>query len=285
MKKRVLAFTLLAFSIMAVVMSNSEGAARVSGLNLTGSDGGTVGCGGTGCHNGGQYTNDSMTPQLFITDAFGNPAGGFMPGQVYIINLKGTSDAPKWGYQISVSWTYQGMLYPSGLLNAGNQNAHDTFINGYPVVENVYPLQVVNDTIRAVAYWTAPYQSAIDTVNFRFTILNINDDSTADGDNSNSYVRQVHHWTTSATQLNADMSINAYPNPCTDRLNIDINNADAGLYSIKVYDAHGRLVTDRMAPITGSYQASLNTGGWAAGLYHVILNCDGKQKAIAVVKQ
>jgi hypothetical protein len=81
------------------------------------------------------------------------------------------------------------------------------------------------------------------------------------------------------------MNINAYPNPCTDRLNIDINNADAGLYTIRVYDGRGRIVTDKVAPITGSYQASISTGDWAAGLYHVMLNCDGKQKAIAVVKQ
>src|ERR1043165_1671846 len=170
MKRRILLFTTLAFVFAVITMSNDQGVARVNGLNLTGSDGGPTGCEGSGCHNGGTYNNDSMQPRLYVTDVNHNPVNWFFPSNVYIITLKGTSTAPKWGYQISVSHTYGGFTYPAGLLISDPPYAHDTFINDYPLVEQTQALNVMNDTIETVVYWTAPIMSGVDTVNFCFTI-------------------------------------------------------------------------------------------------------------------
>jgi len=157
MKKRILLFTILIIGVASAIMSNEAGLAHTNGLNRTGSDNGAVGCGGTSCHQGGNYNNTAMTPHLDVYDNQGHGANSFMPGNVYIIKLKGTSTAPKWGFQVSASHTDGlGVVHSAGWMSGTQPYSHDTFIGDYSVVEQWQAWNVVNDTIAATVYWLAP---------------------------------------------------------------------------------------------------------------------------------
>lgn len=285
MRKGILLFTCTVLLIAAMVMGNEAGVARVSQLNRTGSDSGPVGCDGSGCHNAGTYNNDSLPPSLLITDVNNNPVTSFMPANVYIIHIKGTSTAPKWGFQISCNHTMGGMPYPAGFFLDDPPTSHDTFINDFTIVEQNHILDVVNDTMYAKVYWTAPIASAVDSANFFFSILNSNGDGTEDGDNSNSYSLTLSHWTTLVPALNAELVVNTYPNPFTDKLNISIEHADYAQYNIRAFDMQGKVLYNQSAMINQRHSVSLDASSWAPGIYYVQLSKATAKKLIKVIKQ
>lgn len=298
MRKKTLLFTALSVIFAAMVMSNEYGVAHVNGLNRTGSDGGMVGCEQSGCHSGGTYNNDSMPPTLFITDVNGNPVTGYHYGNTYIIRVKGTSTAPKFGFQVSASHNYQGTTNPAGWLSTLPITGHDTFINNYSVVEQNHSLDVVNDTLLAEVYWLAPNMPGVDSVDFKFTILNINDDGTVDGDNSTSYTTTIindTNWTppppppppppNSVNELAGDIKIELYPNPLADKLHINIENAASGHYTLSVFDLQGRQATSQNIAITRSFTTSINTSSWASGMYIVQLRNGGVKTTTMIQKQ
>ena len=79
--------------------------------------------------------------------------------------------------------------------------------------------------------------------------------------------------------MNLNAGITVYPNPVVNNLNIAIS--DAGTYAVQVMDLNGRTVATEN--VTSS--AAISTANWAAGVYFVVVNGNGTQKTIQVVKQ
>ncbi|MBL7718368.1 MAG: T9SS type A sorting domain-containing protein [Flavipsychrobacter sp.] len=293
MLKKVLLFTTLIFGVAIAIMSNENGLAHINNMNRTGSDGSaTIGCGGNNCHNGGQYLNDSVPPHLTVLDVFSNPVNCFMPGNTYIIKLRGSSNAPKWAFQASASHLdSSGNRYPAGWISGQSPWSWDVFVGNYSVVEQKQKLTVVDNMMETTLFWLAPTMPIVDTVYFSFTILNCNDDGTIDGDNSNTYIDTLGHWTPETVSLNEPfrfddgLKIKAFPNPLTDRLFVGLDNLPTGKYALSVFDVRGR-VLNRQEVEGGSYTAAtVDASNWAAGVYHVLVNKDGFKKTALVVKQ
>jgi hypothetical protein len=287
MKRKLLLFTSLLFAAGFILTSNSNGPGTANGLNRTGSDGGIVGCGGTGCHTGGTFSNDSMPPALYITDVNDNPVTSFLPGNTYIIKLKGTTTAPKWGFQISCSHVFEGDTLPAGWISETSNDYEGHFVNSYAVVEHLFPLTPVNDTMEAEVYWLAPLAPGVDTVTFYFAINNVDGDGTPNNDNWNSYTQTMQHWTASAGELPPlnGMQLVAYPNPVMDKLNIRLDNASFGNYEIKVFDMRGSIIARQTIEPYYPYQTSIDAGNWPAGMYLVEMQGNNMKKVQAVLKQ
>ena len=287
MKRNILLLTAILFIAIAM-MSHQNGPARMTGVNWTGSNGGPTGCEASGCHNGGTYINDSMPPAIYITDDNYLPVICFLPGNTYVITLKGTSTAPKWGFQISPSHTFGIGVYPAGWLTGDLPDAQDTFINDYSLVEHAHTLDVINDTMSVTTYWLAPIMPGVDTVNFHFAILNADGDGTVDGDNSNSYVQPFGHWTPETNSVKElfrnEVSAIVYPNPASDKLNIRLDDFSKGYHFIAVFDIQGKPVVWQKFDAGNSRELQLNTSNWPSGTYRVVVQKGNAQKVMSVVK-
>lgn len=281
MKKRIILFTsILGVSYLALSSYNSGPA--LNGYNRTGVIAGQENCSSGGCHNGGSYT--STAPLFSLLDGI-DPVTTWEPGGIYMISLAGTTTAPKYGFQLTSAWKNGSVNQPAGGFIATNSDTHVDTLNNFSILEHGPAHTATASVYGAGAMWVAPTASTIDTVTFFFTLNNVNGNGNTPGDNSNNYQIKVARNTTSVKQLSANLNLKTYPNPVTDQLNIELNNADNGTYAINVFDMNGKVVASKTANVNKSFQTSINTSAWAAGMYHVQLSKDGAKKTVAVVKQ
>jgi hypothetical protein len=285
MKKRILLFSAAIALISSMLQSYNAGPAHVIGYNRTGADGGVANCSNGGCHSGGNY--QVAIYGIDFSKLNGDPAPTWDAGQTYFVNLNAQTDtsAHKFGLQVSSSNKVNNQ--PAGIFDAVNPATHDTIINGYSIVEHNYTLSIQNQQALMNMKWTAPSDTTIDTVIFHCTINLVDGNSATSGDNSFHFTQKYGRFkiVNSVAKLNADIKISAYPNPVTDKLNLSIDNAENGAYTISVFDVQGKVVATKNADVHQSYHISLDASAWAAGMYHVQLKKGNAQKTIAVVKQ
>jgi hypothetical protein len=288
MKKRILLSSVSAILFSTLFMSYDNGPGQESNLNISGTSGpGTCGLQGY-CHVGGTYTSTVTT---VMYDSMGTATvNSWKPGRTYKLVCSGASSAPKYGFQFSAAY-YTGSTYlQAGTFSILSTNTHNILVGGFDIVEHSQPLNVVGGQISHSRLWTAPNSTSIDTVDFYLMTNNVNGNGNVNGDNSIRTVAKYGRDTTTSTasitpQLNANLTINTYPNPVTDKLNITISHADKGSYTISLFDMQGKLVNKQTADVNGAYSTSVNTTSLAAGMYHVQLKKDGAQKTMMVVKE
>jgi hypothetical protein len=284
MKKRILLFTSSIALLAGMVLGNAAGPAEMSNTNRSGSDGvGPANCSSGGCHNGGSFNTSNLS--ITLNQGLNQP-GTWTPGQTYTVILGGNSDATKYGFQLGVSYYNGTDTLMAGTLNAVNgTNTQKWTLNGFELIEHTQALNVVNQVLGTTATWTAPAVTTIDTITFYFTVNAVNGNGAVNGDNSITFARKFGRNTTSVAELNADIKIDAYPNPVTDRLNLNLENAGNGTYTINVIDIVGRTVATETATVNKSHKTSIDATSWTSGMYYVQLKKDGAQKTIAVMKQ
>jgi hypothetical protein len=91
---------------------------------------------------------------------------------------------------------------------------------------------------------------------------------------------------TSIANVASSASINAYPNPVSGNLNIQLSNAAYGNYTIAVYDLMGKQVATQTTAINGtSTTVSIDAASWAPGAYNAVVEHDGARQVVQVVKQ
>lgn len=83
-----------------------------------------------------------------------------------------------------------------------------------------------------------------------------------------------------ATAKNIDFSV--YPNPAHGSLNIRMDDMNGGEALVRIFDMSGRQVYSNttQTPLT-----TVNTSGWAAGMYHVILSYNNSTATTKVMVQ
>ncbi len=80
--------------------------------------------------------------------------------------------------------------------------------------------------------------------------------------------------------------VKAFPNPVSNMLTLQAGNAQAGEYTVRVFDLSGKCHLTQTVQLNASIQsANISTANWAAGLYQVVLQKEGFSKVISVVKQ
>jgi hypothetical protein len=173
----------------------------------------------------------------------------------------GTLSAHQTG-TISVTCTGWGRLILPSRTDTGVLKVHttetfrdSTFVFGAPVV--------LNYVIETIAWYKPNYHSALLTIN---TVTQV-------GNSTPSYTFVAY----APTQLagvndlpNSLGSLNLYPNPVTDELNIDLNTKSAEQIHISLMDITGRQVAvlaDNKS--NGAQHIKYNTSGLTKGLYMV----------------
>jgi hypothetical protein len=285
MKKRILIFTSSIILTSTIITGYKDGPISMGQGNRTGSQGTVASCAGSGCHGA---NNSNTTINVSLTDTATNQIvlNNYVPGQTYECSVFGVNGSmPKYGLQLSAvrdsgAAEVQAGSFSNMPADVAVKQSGDLFI-----VEHTDKLPVTG-FYSTTFLWTAPADTTIDTITFYAIVNAVNNDNSPLGDQPNNVVRSyARNTTTSVAQLNADIKINAYPNPMTDKLNISLENADNGVYSISVFDMHSKVVATQTANVNKSFTTSVNASSWAAGMYHVQLKKGDAQRTIAVVKQ
>ena len=70
----------------------------------------------------------------------------------------------------------------------------------------------------------------------------------------------------SVNEWNLDQTVNIFPNPSSDILNVELTNLNA-VQSIRIMDMHGKLVLEEVNP--NAHRIALNVSSWNRGLYFI----------------
>ncbi len=318
MKKRILLFTLVA-GFGYIILSSASAGPGNAGYNCTGADassgaGNPTGCVGGSCH--GSSVNTGITVKIELDSAGVTTSsttlgtGHYKPGYTYTIKITGTnttaSNLPKFGFQISAT---KGATATATVVNAGALQSTGlptgTHYLAAPGTSSSFYANLVEHSTRlsptsgtgatGTTYvesitWTAPAAgtgvvslwAAINAVN------NLPPGGADAGDlsNTNHLVLNESSVTTSVSEVSSALSITAFPNPTTSNLNINLDNAQAGTYTLSVFGMTGAMVANRAIEVNGtSSTTGINTANWATGLYNVVIEKDGSRKTLLVVKQ
>ncbi len=285
MKKRILLFSSSIILFSGMIMSNNGGPITNGNGNRTGSKVTTTNCssGGT-CH----ATNTGTTLALAgLLDSNNAVVTTWEPGVTYKVQLTGSNATQsRYGFQVSVVHGTGVSQAQAGVFGTAPANTLVKPTTGLQIWEHTSAIPYTT-TFTNVINWTAPIDTNIDTVKIYAIVNAVNGNGNVSGDAPNvapmvAYARQT---AASVATLNADIKIATYPNPVTDKLNISLENAGSGTYSIRVFDMNGKVVANQTANVNKSYSTSINAAAWANGMYHVQLQKDGAQRTIAVIKQ
>ncbi len=297
MKKRILLFTAIAGVTYFTMSSSHLGGAMGSGADGTTATGTTNTCGG--CHS--SKTTTAVTVEM---DDLGVPTTHYVAGHTYTIKISGTNNSttlnlPKFGFQLTV-------VKSSGAGTTSAVNA-GTFSTTLPANVQLTPkssfvkVDVIEHTTQIVAatgtggtgttyvdsvHWTAPATGAGSLVIYG-CINAVDGLGTSSGDAYNSAipVTITEKFPLEEQNLTSNISIKAFPNPVSNNLNLQLENAQAGNYTVQVYDLGAKIVAEENININGTSQtANINTSKWAPGTYMISVEKDGNRQVIPVVK-
>ncbi|NNC84647.1 MAG: choice-of-anchor B family protein, partial [Bacteroidia bacterium] len=83
----------------------------------------------------------------------------------------------------------------------------------------------------------------------------------------------------------SDFSINAYPNPFNDEMNVSISLKENQMVNYQVLDMTGKLIIDEEAElISGTQKLEISTEGWANGIYLLKVNGENAERVQKVQK-
>ena len=312
MKKRILLLPVIGLVAYVVLSSSASGAGATSGYNATGSEtglGNVTGCyANSSCHASAATAGITLSIELDSAGVVASStatSGHYKPGYTYSIKIIGTNTTtntlPKFGFQVSAITGSTAVTTPTNAgtfvtssLPAGVQYtpANTNFVCN--VVEHSTRLNPSSGTggtgtVYTESFnWTAP-AAGTGTVSIWAALNAVNDaPNGADaGDkwNTNKLVLTELSDVSVANVL-SNISINAFPNPATTNLNLQLTGAEEGNYSLQVFDLSGRTMTTENLAVSGNhFVTALNTANWAPGMYSVVLSKDGNTKAITVAKQ
>jgi len=280
--KQSLLFTLFAaFSIAFLFFGNSSGPGQVQGIDRTGSPLSPGACNASGCHDDGAFNPTVEASLLDGTETVTN----YEPGKTYTFRFTitaGTGEPGAYGFQAVAltgdddqqagSW---GDL-PSGLQVTTLSN-RDYVEHSEPNSENTFEIP-----------WTAPQTEA---GNIRFyaagNAVNRNGASSGDGALPLSEPLTVTPLTSGIFGVEKlAVQLSAFPNPVQDKLQLDIEGAEAGAYQLSLVDLHGRVIAQRALQLQSAAQReSFDFAALPGGHYFVRLS-DGRRVAgLKVVKE
>lgn len=279
MKKKALLFSLIAGMGYVVLSSNAGGPAAGTGGNCTGADGSDVGCGG--CHGG---ASGAPTRTIRVDTAGGIEVTKYTPGKTYTVTVTGShASLSEFGFQFAaVSGT------GSSQVNAGTLSSFPTQValhtsGGINIVEHTSSINGMGTpaTMTKSFTWTAP-ATAVGNITMYLSVNAVNGDGNTGGDISGNVNKVLTAYTVPSTVADVanEISINAFPNPATNVLNIQATNI-FGSYNVQAFDFMGRSVMN--TDVTGI--ATISTANWAAGVYNVVVTGETGRKTIQVVKQ
>jgi hypothetical protein len=176
--KRVI-LSVLALSVAYFTLTSYSNGPGMSGLNLTGSQGSTPGC-GQGCHN-----ISGNTSVMIEVDSAGTPVTSYVPGMTYTIVLNGLNSAnlPKYGFQFSTVKGVGNAQTQAGTCSALPTGVHSVAVGTLTIIEHgPGALTGSGGGVYTTTFqWTAP-PSGSGTVTMYAALNAVNNNGSDNGD-------------------------------------------------------------------------------------------------------
>lgn len=287
MKKRLFLLTAVAGLAYVTLTSNTTGPAVGSAGNVTGAKGTPTSCGSGSCHGTTAgptvtITVDSLTTSTAVTH--------YVPGKLYTIKIHGAGSSNSWfGFEFaSVSGTGTSQAQ-AGTASSFPANVGADVFSGLSLVEQHLALAATSAGVYDVSFqWTAP-TVGVGNITLYCTLNSVNHDgnqNAADVSGNVSVVLGQEAAPTAVASVAENMSINAYPNPAINSLNLQFDNTQPGTYTLQVFNLNGKCVATDNVEVNGMNSIkNINTANWVPGMYQVVVAKDGINKVIPVVKQ
>ncbi len=300
MKKRFLLFTIFGAFAYLLFSSNAAGPANISHLNCTGSQASQRNCAGSGCH--GVSGPTAVGLYLYAATSSATTVDTILPNQPYTLVILGTNTSLSthdYGFQassvsgIGAAQTQAGTWSTSftntlGITSLPLSNPTVDLVENQAmlVASSSLPLGTFHDTL----YWTAPPTgTSSGPVTFYCTELAVNGNGQADTSDvsGNDSLTVYFNGTSSVRSISENTAINAFPNPFSSQFRLQLNHADAGTYTVRVYNLAGQTLYKQSMQInSSSFETNINTSNWAPGFYGIqVLDKDGAQRIIPLIKQ
>ena len=292
MKKRILLTTLVAGLIYVTFTSESGGPAfygSTGGGNRTGALASVTNCSGSvgavSCHGSGTSTTVTIT-----VDSGTTSVTHYKPGVTYKVKVHGTNTAslPKFGFEFAAVSGLGGSQVQAGSFPSPPTSLSADSYLGILFMEHTHSLTAATPGVYDTSFqWIAPATN-MGTLTLYCTINAVNGNTSADaGDISGNDSLKLLSWAALETPAIMDnLSINAFPSPTTTNFNLQLENAQPGIYTLQIFNMNGSVITSQnVAVINAIETASINTSNWPAGLYNVVVEKDGNKKSLIVVKQ
>jgi len=281
MKRSILLFSAVAGLGYLTLTSYSSGPASQAG-NRTPS-GSNPTCSGSNCHGANNTAVTGITVLMTEMPAGTATTGQYKPGKVYSCELVGLNAAARFGFQITATKAGGGQ---AGAFIAGPNNKAftDGTLSGLEHSVGITPASA--NTFKTQFTWNAPASGA-GSVTFHIIINATNGNGSADAnDHATTSQMTITENTTSVADLSQNIKVSAFPNPAVNNLNIKIEDAEAGTYTVRVIDLAGRVVHSENVQVNAAAaNISLQTGSWAQGMHFAQIIKDDAQRMIPVVKQ
>lgn len=289
MKKKVLLLSILAAGVYLMLTSYQNGpAAGGAGNRATGaiSMSTTGNCGGSGCHTS---NNNDLFVTVEVLDANNDPVTEYTPGTTYTVEVTGsyfgTQNLTHFGFQ---AFAYYGNNVQAGTFSIPSGSSsimHLRTTGNAQVIEHSAPIQASGSNFNVTFNWTAP-AAGTGMIGIIAALNAVNHDGTPNGDCANVGIGGMPEATTSVASVNnSNIKLQAYPNPVTDVLHIDLSNAPDGAYTVNVFDMAGRLCYNNTVNINANtYNTTINTRDWKVGVYNVQITGGGEQRTLPVIK-
>ncbi len=299
MNKKIVLFTIIAGLAYITLSSSHSGGGAGSGYDCTGAETGLSNGAGCSCHGSSATTGISVALEL---DSMGIATTHYKRGMTYKVKITGTNNTttnlPKFGFQIASIVGTSTLVTP---VNAGTWSTTlPTGTRYTPATATYFVTNMVEQSMALTATtgtggigttyidsfsWTAP-AAGTGSISFWGVVNAVNGTGSTGGDSWNTTHINIDEWSSVGVKnVENNINVNVYPNPVINVLNINMQDAIPGNYSVDVYDMNGRLIaTDIMENNSANTLKSLNTTNWIPGLYQVLISKDGISKVISVTK-
>jgi hypothetical protein len=283
MKKKTLLFPLAAIAGYLLLSSYSTGIGGMSpSYDYTGSQGATC----ANCHGGASSTTSASFS--FVDKATSLPVtnGKYTPGKTYTVTLKGvnTGSLVKFGYQAE---PVTAAMAAAGTLTVTQSSQQVSTMNGgRKLIESTTRLTASSASNLAASFdWIAPI-AGTGTVTFYGVVNAVNGTGGQGGDavspSTNSVLTEN---TASIESVNGLATIQLYPNPATDIINLRLEGVQVGGYLATVYNLSGQQVAaTEFGVVNMKSIQQINTANLPSGLYQLVVASEGWNKVISFVK-
>ena len=287
MKNRIIPFLAVA-GICSVMLSSYHTGPAAGGQNRCGVLGSPTTCGQAGgCHSAAKGTAVTIT-----VDSGSTAVTHYVPGQAYTIKIHGTSTSNNsfFGFQfVSASGTGNAQV------QAGVSSGFPKHVTKHNLLNSSSNIAFIEHDSQLIATspgnynasftWTAP-STGTGKITMYCSLNAVNGDGLQDSADISGNTSVVLTQATSGIEMNSNqISLSAFPNPVINTLNMSLENADKGSYTLQVFNLMGVSVANQQLEINAtSKTVNLNTNSWAPGVYNIVLEKAGSRKTITVMK-
>lgn len=280
-------FSLLLFGtfFLLVMLGNKNGRASQAQRGNTGAPGDETQGGQLitcqNCHNQGPIVASAA---ISVIDSNGNAVSQYIPGYKYTARVTITASGPNlmgYGFQM-IALRNNGNTDLDGFTDTNPNNYKIATIPGgrtYAEHDNISSSNTFN------VIWTAPV-SGTGSVTFYAAGNGVNGNGTSSGDGAGKASLQLTEVTSAASELTEKQpALRISPNPVRADAVLTLENAPAGDYRLRAYNAAGEVVWESsQTRVSETGTLTLPSENWAPGVYFVQMESAGKATSVKVLK-